>query len=46
VARTDARISGSPLALDLLLWGRPSTATWSGAAVVDRLRARIAKATE
>ncbi|HZZ48373.1 MAG TPA: maleylpyruvate isomerase N-terminal domain-containing protein [Pseudonocardia sp.] len=41
--RTDARITGSPPALDLCLWGRPSDAEWSGAAaVLDRLRARIA----
>lgn len=44
--RADARISGSPLALDLLLWGRPSPAIWSDAALVDRLRARIAKSTQ
>lgn len=40
----DARISSDPVALDLLLWGRPSSATWPAAAQVDRLRARIAKA--
>jgi uncharacterized protein (TIGR03083 family) len=44
--RADARISGAPFALDLLLWGRPSPATWSDDAVVDRLRARIAKSSE
>lgn len=40
----DARISSDPMALDLLLWGRPSVATWPAAAQVDRLRARITKA--
>lgn len=40
--RADARISGAPMALDLLLWGRPSSATWPIAAQADRLRARIA----
>ncbi|MEV0296993.1 maleylpyruvate isomerase N-terminal domain-containing protein [Nocardia sp. NPDC050710] len=39
----DVRISASPMALDLLLWGRPSPVSWPEAAVVDRLRARIAK---
>lgn len=39
----DARISSDPMALDLLLWGRPSTATWPTAPSVDRLRARITR---
>jgi len=44
--QTDARISGSPLALDLSLWWRRWDAEWSGAAaVIDWLRARIATAT-
>ena len=43
-ASADARISTDPMALDLLLWGRPSAATWPAAGQVDRLRARIAKA--
>jgi len=43
-ASADARISSDPMALDLLLWGRPSSATWPAAAQVDRLRARITKA--
>ncbi|OPX13214.1 maleylpyruvate isomerase N-terminal domain-containing protein [Mycobacterium sp. AT1] len=43
-ALADARISSDPMALDLLLWGRPSPATWPAAAQVDRLRARITKA--
>lgn len=43
-ASADARMSFDPVALDLLLWGRPTSATWPAAAQVDRLRARIAKA--
>jgi len=43
-ALADARISSDPMALDLLLWGRPSSVTWPASAQVDRLRARIAKA--
>lgn len=43
-ASADARISSDPMALDLLLWGRPSPATWPAAAQVDRLRARITEA--
>lgn len=43
-ASADARISSDPMALDLLLWGRPSSATWPAEARVDRLRARITKA--
>jgi hypothetical protein len=43
--RADAQLSGAPLALDLLLWGRPSPATWPRSALVDRLRARIEKST-
>lgn len=42
-ASADARISSDPMSLDLLLWGRPSPATWPATALVDRLRARIAK---
>lgn len=41
--QADARISSDPMALDLLLWGRPSRATWPATAHVDRLRARIVK---
>ncbi|KAA0099586.1 maleylpyruvate isomerase family mycothiol-dependent enzyme [Mycolicibacterium sp. P1-18] len=37
----DVRIGADPMALDLLSWGRPSSATWPAAAVVDRLRTRI-----
>jgi uncharacterized protein (TIGR03083 family) len=42
----DVRISAAPMALDLLLWGRPSPATWPDARQVDRLRTRIAKSFE
>jgi hypothetical protein len=42
-AQADARICSDPMALDLLLWGRPSPATWPAMAQVDRLRARIVK---
>lgn len=43
-ASADVQISSDPMALDLLLWGRPSAATWPAAAQVDRLRARIRRA--
>lgn len=45
-ARADVRVSSDPMALDLLLWGRPSPATWPAMAQVDRLRARIVKSSE
>jgi uncharacterized protein (TIGR03083 family) len=42
-SRADVRVCADPMALDLLLWGRPSPATWPTAVQVDRLRARIIK---
>ncbi|WP_101948897.1 maleylpyruvate isomerase N-terminal domain-containing protein [Mycobacterium sp. 3519A] len=42
-SQAGARISADPMALDLLLWGRPSSATWPAMAEVDRLRARLVK---
>jgi hypothetical protein len=42
----DAIVSGDPMALDLLLWGRPSSATWPAGHLVDRLRDRIAQSTQ
>ena len=45
-SRADVRVSSDPMALDLLLWGRPSPATWPATAQVDRLRARIVKSFE
>jgi hypothetical protein len=41
--KADARVISDPVAVDLLLWGRPSPATWPAAVQVDRLRERIAK---
>lgn len=42
----DVRIADTPLALDLLLWGRSSSAIWPDSAQVDRLRSRITKSLE
>lgn len=42
----DAQLAASAAALDLLMWGRPSPASWPGGAAVDRLQARIAKAVD
>lgn len=45
-SRADVRANSDPMALDMLLWGRPSPAAWPATAHVDRLRARIVKSFE
>jgi uncharacterized protein (TIGR03083 family) len=42
----DVRVGGSAWALDLLLWGRPSSASWPNSTLVDRLRQRVAQSTQ